>query len=158
MPNISAAHDLFNGDTAPAAPDAGFTSFFFLNGRMMMRRPGQAPIDLMPRWPLTFNLPGDAVVDAQFGWHTAPEALYVTRLELEAQEAPSGAGITVTLTDADGTSLARTITLAGGDRYTLADITDLAIAAGAVIRAKVTAAESSEPGGWLTLRVFVTPQ
>ena len=158
MPTESATIDLLNGDTAPTAPDAGFASFFFLNGRPFMRRPGQSPIDLMPRWPLTFLFNGDAVMDAQFGWHTAPEALLVTRLELEAQEVPSGAGITVALTDADGNSLGPALTLAAGDRYTLSDITDLPVAEGAVIRAKITAAESSEPGAWLTLRLFVTPQ
>lgn len=157
MPNISAAHDLFNGDTAPAAPDAGFASFFFLNGRMMMRRPGQAPIDLMPRWPLTFIFNGEAVLDAQFGWHTAPEALWVTRIELEAQEV-GAADITVTLTDTDGVSLGGTITLTTGDRYTLADITDLPLAAGDVLRAKITDCSSADAGAWLTLRIFVTPQ
>ena len=157
MPNISAAHDLFNGDTAPAAPDAGFASFFFLNGRPQMRRPGQAPIDLMPRWPLTFIFSGDAVMDAQFGWHTAPEALLVTRLELEAQET-GGTSITVTLTDADGNSLGPALTLAAGDRYTLSDIADLPLSAGDLIRAKITDCGTSEPGAWLTLRLFVTPQ
>ncbi len=157
MPNISAAHDLFNGDTAPAAPDAGFASLFFVSGRPFMRRPGQAPIDLMPRWPLTFVFAGEAVLNAQFGWHTAPEALLITRLELEAQEAGAGA-ITITLTDTDGVSLGRTITLTAGDRYTLADITDLPLASGAVLRAKITDCATSDAGAWLTLRIFVTPQ
>lgn len=157
MPDISAAHDFFNGDTAPDAPDNGFASLFFLNGRLTMRRPGQAPLDLMPRWPLTFFFAGEAVFDAQFGWHIAPEALWVTRIELEAQEA-GGSAITVTLTDTDGASLDRSITLSAGDRYTLADITDLPLAAGAVLRAKITDCAVAEAGAWLTVRVFVTPQ
>ena len=157
MPTEPAIIDLLNGDTAPAAPDAGFASFFFLNGRLTMRRPGQTPIDLMPRWPVTFLFNGEAVLDALFGWHTAPEALLVTRIELEAQEV-GASDITITLTGTDGTSLGRSITLVAGDRYTLADITDLPLASGAVIRAKITACGSVDAGAWLTLRLFVTPQ
>ena len=158
MPTEPAIIDLFNGDAAPAAPDAGFASLFFLNGRPTMRRPGQAPIDLMPRWPVTFTFFGEAIHDAIFGWHTAYEALYVTRIELEAQEAPADGTLTISLVDADGVSLARTISLINGDTHAVADIADLAVAAGGSIRAKISAAGTTGPGSWLTLRLFLTPQ
>ncbi len=157
MPTTSADFHLLDGDTAPAAPDAGFSRFFFLNGRPQMRRPGQAPIDLMPRWTIQFAFAGEVELDAFFGWHTVPEAVLVTRLELEAQEGASSP-ITITLTDAAGTSLGRTITLGAGDRYAVADIADLALAAGAVVRAKITGMTAEEIAAWLTLRIFITPQ
>ena len=160
MPTISAAHDLYNGDTAPDAPGAGFCSIFFVNGRPQMRRPGQAPLDLMPRWTVQMISAGDAEAGAFFGRHTVPEAVFVTRLELEAQEAPVGASLTVELVDAAGASFAapRTITIADGEFYATADIADIAVASGVGLRAKVTAVGSLQAGGWLTLRLFITPQ
>lgn len=155
MPIESAAIDLLNGDTAPPAPDAGFASFFFRDGIPMMRRPGQAPLDLRPRWPITFVFAGEVETDVIFGHHTTTEPVILTRLELCAQEVPAAA-LTITLVGATGVSLGRTITLAAGTPYVGVDIADLALAAGSVIRAKITG--SVEGGAWLTLRLFLTPQ
>lgn len=160
MPNISAAHDFYNGDTAPDAPDAGFASFFFKDGRPYMRRPGQAPIDLMPRWTVQFGFAGEVTDEQLFGRHTVSEAVYVTRLELEAQEAPVGAALQVELVDANGDSFspARTVTIADGAFLGTADITDLAVAAAATIRARIKSVGTTALGGYLTLRISITPQ
>jgi hypothetical protein len=160
MPTISADFHLLDGDTAPAAPDAGFSRFFFLSGRPMMRRPGQAPIDLMPRWAIHFNFAGEATDEQLFGRHTVPEAVYVTRLELEAQEAPVGSALQVELVDASGAAFspARTVSIADGEFLGIADITDLAVAVAATIRARIKSVGSSTPGGYLTLRITITPQ
>ena len=160
MPTESAVIDLLNGDTAPDAPDAGFVSVFPVNGRWFMRRPGQAPVDLMPRWMVHFHFAGEVSDEQLFGRHTPSEAVYVTRLELEAQEAPVGAALQVELVDASGDAFtpARTVTIVDGAFLGVADITDLAVASGATIRARIKSTGITALGGELTLRISITPQ
>lgn len=159
MPTIPAVHNFYDGDTTPpVASPAGYVGLFFKNARPMMRRPGESPLDLMPRWVIGFSFFGEAIADALFGWHTIPENVFLTRIELEAQETPGDGTLTVTLCDADGVSLDRSISLPNGDTYALADITDLALGEGSFLRAKITAAGTTQPGAWLSLRLFFTPQ
>ena len=159
MPTIPAVHNFYDGDTTPpVATPAGYVGLFFKGSRPMMRRADESPLDLMPRWVVTFTFFGEAVLDAFFGWHTIPEDVFLTRMELEAQETPGDGTLEITLCDEEGESRGHTISLPNGDIYALADITDLALGAGSILRAKITTAGTTAPGAWLTLRLFFTPQ
>jgi len=159
MSNVSAAHDFFNGDTAPEAPSAGFVSLFFLNNILHTRRPGGAAIPLAPQWSAQLSFAGECVADALFDRHQPGPAVYVTRLEATCQEAPAGGGLVIELVDSTGASFtpARTVTIADGTNHAVADITDLALASGASVRGKLSTVPAT-PGGWVTLRLSITPQ
>ena len=162
MPNLPAIHNFRIGDTLPPAAPADYAGLFFLNGVPMLRRPGLPVVELVarPRWVVALALAGEATDEQLFGWHKPSEAVTVTHLELEAQEAPVGGVLQVELVDASGASFAppRTVTIADGAFHAVADIADLAVASGATLRARVKSVGATAPGGYLTLRLSITTQ
>ncbi len=103
-----------------------------------------------------FQFVGKLKTDQPFGFYQPPAAGKVVGLQLFAQTAPTGADVIVDLTDADGTSLARSGTIeAGNDTGSITFGTPLAFLAGAIIRAEITQVGSGTAGSYLTANLII---
>ena len=156
---ISSAHQQFNGDTAPAAPPSGYAQTYFRNGAFyFMGSDGVEHAQRSLSYPHLI-LFGDAVVNNQFGGFNPTVNGTIIGVELHAGIGPVGSGVTVEL----GTMVSGTFTPIAGSSATIADGgygvrvifgTPIAVTAGVIIRAMVTAIGSTTPGSWLTMRLL----
>lgn len=133
-----------------------YAALYCKDGVFTFRIGSQPPIVFLAQWHVPLMYFGEAVVSQTFDRFNPTGACKVVGMELSAQEAPTGAGLTIELVDGAGASLGRTITLAAGTTVARATFASLSLAANAIVRAKITAIGSTFAGAWLNLRLLVS--
>lgn len=104
----------------------------------------------------TLNFFGRVKVGQLFGFYQAPAPGKVVGIQLASQVKPVGDDLIAELTDADGTSLARSATLLDGEGTAQVTFeTPLPFLAGAVIRGKPLQVGTGTPGSYLTMTLII---
>ncbi|QYM80289.1 hypothetical protein K0B96_06650 [Horticoccus luteus] len=115
------------------------------------------PTDLNVNTPI-LRIEGALALNAIRGQTRLPAASILTRVQVEIQEPPVGAGAEITLVDADGDPVGVppvTVAIADGETFGETVLaTPVSLLAGANLRAKVTGIGSEQPGGFATLTLF----
>lgn len=97
-----------------------------------------------------FKLDGTLVLNTIFGYFSPAVACTLEDAQIYCQRGPTGADLQITLVDGSGVSLGVILAVPAGSKG-VALQPSLAIAAGAIVQAKITQVGSTEPGAWLGL-------
>lgn len=159
MANLSSSHEMWNGDTAPALPPAGYLALFPLNGRWNTMAPdGTVTPFAISLAYVSLIFFGEVVLNQIFDRYQPTVPTSIMGVELSAQEAPVGAALNVTLVDGAGTSLGGVAVLAdGATQQRTVFGAPIAIAKDGIVRAKITQVGSGTAGAWLHLRLILQP-
>lgn len=105
-------------------------------------------------YPMAFH--GDAIDETIFGYFYAEAACSIIGALIFAQDAPTGAALTIDLVNGAGTEQSKVATLAdGATKQRTAFGSALAVAVGDVIQAKIKSIGSTLPGQNLTFVLIV---
>lgn len=114
-----------------------------------------APAASNARLVTTMYNVGDATLNQIFGYFKAPAATTITRAQVFCQTGPVGSNLNITLVNGSGTSLGSIAVVADG-----AEVQEtvfgapLVLAAGDVVRCKVTAVGATTNGGYVTVNLL----
>lgn len=133
-----AGYTIIASPTAPVNPPAN----------TLWIQTGGTTVTTMSTQPLFFI--GQLVLNQIFGYFNPVGAITLTTADIFAQTAPTGTDAIFTLVDGSGTSLGVTLTLPAGQNYVHLSC-PLAVAAGGVVRAKITQLGGTIPGGYITI-------
>lgn len=102
---------------------------------------------------------GSATVDQVFDYFKARKATRILGAQISAQVGPTGADLTLCLVDSVGVEIAgSTVTLAAGSTYAETIFgAPVDLIEGAFIRAKIKQKGSTQPGGYLHLKLICRP-
>src|SRR6185369_14101135 len=103
----------------------------------------------------SFVFSGTAILNEVFGFFRASAACQIQRLQLSAQQAPTGGSVTIQLIDSTGAAVGSSVSL--GNTQTSVDYqmpATVTLRASQSVRAKITAVDVGGTGGYFTLNLI----
>lgn len=106
-----------------------------------------------------FNYVGDVTDETIFGGFTAPQALRIHGMQINAQDPPTGDDLEICLVDEDDAEIAgTTAVLTAGEAYESTTWDDpITLASGGVVKAKIKQIGATYAGGYLNVRLVIGP-